>query len=269
MKTAANMRYREVCHVDPWEKPRGTIVLVHGVAECSLAWSACVPGLSRHYRVIVPDLPGCGETPAQEGRSSWSMAALSDLLAEFASRALISDVHLVGAKFGGTLALYMAAKYPDLVRTLTVLDFHASAHGTTGTASARERIGRDGIRRWVAETMPARLGTDAPPEKISWWIDYMASADTDATLALMSAVDDFELERVLRAVRARTLLLMTRNSPVASAEAMERWASLMANAAVDVVDGNAFHMAAAYPDLTARRIRSFIDQHLGFSQVGA
>ena len=38
------------------------VVLLHGFPETSYAWRYQIPPLSRHYRVIAPDLRGYGET---------------------------------------------------------------------------------------------------------------------------------------------------------------------------------------------------------------
>ncbi len=235
-------------------------MLIHGAAESGLAWRPWVPTFSRQYRVIIPDLPGCGDSPPDPLVAQWSMEALADLLRNFTDGLKIASVHLVGAKFGGTLALAAVARHPGLAQTLTVLDVHVNAHSTAGTANTRDTIRRDGLRQWADGTMRARLGSGASPQKLAWWTDYMASSDTDATLALMAAADGLALEPVMGKIKAPTLLLTTRGSAVTSVGALERWASLIPGASVGVIDGDAYHMAAAYPDRVAARVRAFIEK---------
>ena len=70
---------------------------------------------------IAPDLMGCGREPA------WKPAAPVTLEAE-ARRVLAAfppdgtPVHLVGHSYGGAVALEIAMRWPDKVRTLTVFE---------------------------------------------------------------------------------------------------------------------------------------------------
>ena len=51
-------------HTDPWTKAE-TVLFVHGFTECTDAWRAWVPHVSRHYRVLRIDQRGFGlSTPA-------------------------------------------------------------------------------------------------------------------------------------------------------------------------------------------------------------
>ena len=261
MATPSSLSFRDECHVEPWNTPRGTVLLVHGVGESHLAWLPWVPAFSRKYRVLIPDLPGCGDSPARNGVSKWSMEALADVLFEFVDRLAITNVHLVGAKFGGTLALTAAARHPNQAQTLTVLDVHVNSHNTTGTVSARDTIRREGLRKWAADSMRARLGSGASSRQLSWWTDFMASSDIEATLALMGATDALNLEPIMANIKAPTLMLTARDSPVTSIDAAERWASLVPRASLQIIEGDAYHIAAAYPDLVALRVRQFIDEN--------
>src|SRR5437868_1618199 len=99
---------------DPWKKPE-PILMLHGNAESSLAWYAWVPHLARHYRVVRADRRGFGaSSPMPEG-FAWSF----DLLIEDHLRLMdslgIQRFHLVGAKWGGTLARVFAARQPKRV----------------------------------------------------------------------------------------------------------------------------------------------------------
>jgi pimeloyl-ACP methyl ester carboxylesterase len=38
------------------------VVLLHGWPQHSLQWHSVAPRLAERYRVLVPDLPGCGDS---------------------------------------------------------------------------------------------------------------------------------------------------------------------------------------------------------------
>lgn len=60
------MAYEEHCFAPPWSSPQ-TVVMVHGNAESSRAWTGFVPHLVGKYRVVRPDMPGFGASAEPPG----------------------------------------------------------------------------------------------------------------------------------------------------------------------------------------------------------
>ena len=60
----------------PWASGEAAL-LIHGVAETSRAWTAWVPHLGVHCRVLRPDLPGFGSSSAAPAGYDWSTPALA------------------------------------------------------------------------------------------------------------------------------------------------------------------------------------------------
>jgi len=92
------------------------VVLLHaGVADRGM-WAGIVPGLAVAHRVIAPDLRGFGETPLPGG----SYADADDVL-HLLDDLGIDQAVIVGASFGGRVALELAAQHPQRVRSLVLL----------------------------------------------------------------------------------------------------------------------------------------------------
>src|ERR1700681_5197 len=83
----------------PWREPQSG-VMIHGNAESSRAWFAWVPPLAGRYRVIRPDLPGFGASPAP-AHYGWGVGELAADIGHFLDALGIAKCHLVGAKYGG------------------------------------------------------------------------------------------------------------------------------------------------------------------------
>lgn len=117
-------------HTARWETsaagaPRfGAVVCVHGLGGAHLNWRLLGPYLARHGTVWAPDLAGFGLT-APAGRSS-SLRANLDLLAGFVDTVSresgTGPVLLVGNSMGGLLSVLLAARTPELVGALVLLD---------------------------------------------------------------------------------------------------------------------------------------------------
>jgi pimeloyl-ACP methyl ester carboxylesterase len=89
------------------------VVLVHGsVGNGPATWSAVQP-LAERYELVVPNRGGYPPNPPLE-RIDFEQQA------EELAPLLRDGSHLVGHSYGGVIALLIAARHPDRVRSLTV-----------------------------------------------------------------------------------------------------------------------------------------------------
>ncbi|MGH7751645.1 MAG: alpha/beta fold hydrolase, partial [Gemmatimonadales bacterium] len=98
-----------------WEAGTGpTVVLVHGAGDYAGAWALVAPQLARRYRVLIPDLPGHGESEPASGPLKLGQV-LNGLEALLEQRGGTEPVILVGNSLGGWVALLYAQRHPDRV----------------------------------------------------------------------------------------------------------------------------------------------------------
>jgi pimeloyl-ACP methyl ester carboxylesterase len=99
-----------------------TVVFVHGLGGSATNWTDLAGGLSSRFRGVAVDLPGFGRSDPPAG-GDYSIAAHADaVLCFLAGMGRDSGpVHLVGNSLGGAVALTVAARRPELVRTLTLV----------------------------------------------------------------------------------------------------------------------------------------------------
>src|SRR5436305_6489940 len=100
---------------------RGTpIILIHGLGNSAEVWASLFPLLSKEYLVYALDLPGFGKTPlAPEGVSVRTHVLY---LQRFLDALGYPRVALVGNSLGGWIATHFAARYPERVSHLYLLN---------------------------------------------------------------------------------------------------------------------------------------------------
>jgi len=104
------------------------VVLIHGsVAGAELTWRE-QRGLAGRWRLVTPNRPGFGASPALERGDFEAEAPL------FAA-VLGEGAHLVGHSYGGVIALYAAALRPEAVLSLAV-----SEPGCLAVAAGEEAV---------------------------------------------------------------------------------------------------------------------------------
>jgi len=98
------------------------LLLLHGAHGSWAHWIRNIDALSQRRRLIVPDLPGYGESaapPKPDDGASFA-GALADGLR--GSLGVAAPIDVAGFSLGGVLAGALAADAPDLVRRLILID---------------------------------------------------------------------------------------------------------------------------------------------------
>ncbi len=97
-----------------------TILFLHShFSRGLLAFSGQILPFSRHYRCIYPDFRGHGRTTAEN--LQWDSRIIADDMARFLDAMGIARAHLIGYSCGAYVGCYMAAKYPEKVKSLVTI----------------------------------------------------------------------------------------------------------------------------------------------------
>ena len=95
-------------------------VLVHGLGGSSLNWTDLMARLRAHVDGWALDLGGFGHSPPPRD-GDMSPAGHARGVAELIEHLGNGPIHLFGNSLGGAVALQLAARRPDLVRSLTLI----------------------------------------------------------------------------------------------------------------------------------------------------
>ncbi|NYH19295.1 alpha/beta fold hydrolase [Paraburkholderia bryophila] len=124
---------------------KGTpVVLVHGLGGSANVFGAQVAALSPDFRVVVPDLRGCGRSD----KAPVSLEALVADVVELIDSAGFEKVHLVGHSLGSVIVQHLAVKHPQMVRSVALIGpiqvpAEAGKQGLRGRADQARKVGPD------------------------------------------------------------------------------------------------------------------------------
>lgn len=189
----------------PW------VVLSNSLATTLEMWDDQIPTLTRHFRVLRYDQRGHGGTDAPVG--PYAFDALVTDLELLLGQLAIDRAHVVGLSMGGTTAVGLAQRRPDLVDRLVVCDTSA----TSSAASAQqwsERIARaehDGMGALISDTIARWFPPDvvhAGPPYLDRIREMIKSTPVAGFCGAAAALADVDYAAALHQIASPTLFLV-------------------------------------------------------------
>jgi pimeloyl-ACP methyl ester carboxylesterase len=198
------------------------VVLLHGLGGTKVTWFPILTALAERHRLIVPDLPGHGES--EKPRVEYSPRFYAHVMRRLMDEMGVDRAALLGNSLGGRVALELALRSPNRVTSLVVLDpsmpglrwRYALGFGRVVPSELgafpfplRERWMQVAIRRLFAH--PERLSSDAYVAGAAEFIRVYRSAE--ARMAFFSSLAQIMAERPetffrsLRRIKHRALVV--------------------------------------------------------------
>jgi pimeloyl-ACP methyl ester carboxylesterase len=210
-----------------------------------------IEALAARHTLLIPTAPGFIGTPRHA--TVTTMSGLAELMAAFAAQVVGGKYDVVAESFGGWVALWLAAQYPDLVEHL-VLEGPAGLRdkGTGGLPAdpeARLRALYAHPERAPKETRTPEVIADTLKARDM----YMGSVDFDAAL-----------HAALPQIKARTLVLMGTRDTVAPVIVAHRIKAAVPNSHLSFIYGAAHSLEFDAPERVGPLIGAFLDRGEAF-----
>jgi pimeloyl-ACP methyl ester carboxylesterase len=186
------------------------IVFLHGFFGDHRVWRR-QRELADQYTFVAWDAPGCGASSMPP--DSLRMPGYADLLAEFIARLDLDQPHLVGNSFGGTLALQLASRHPEVARSVVGIDTYAGWSGSFNPAIVAQRLGaslpdlelppEEVAAKWIKGFV-----TPAAPEPIQDELrSIIAAFKPEGMRPMIRALAEADLRKELAELHLPTLLI--------------------------------------------------------------
>ena len=96
------------------------LLLIHGHGSSSRDWEYQVGYFAKDYRVITVDVRGCGRSSKPSG--SYSLRLFAEDIAALLESLGTGAIHVVGISMGGMIAFELALGFPQLVKSMVVVN---------------------------------------------------------------------------------------------------------------------------------------------------
>lgn len=258
--------YLEDDFVDGW-RPRHTVLMLHGIAESAEAFNAWVPCLSRHCRVIRPDLRGYGQSSPIAPGETLSIRNYADEINTFVAAIGLSSVHLVGAKLGAQIGLELAQRQVPWLGSMTLAGVLISPGRALGhwLQEWNRLVDEHGVEGWAASTMPGRMGRAMDDAGLAWWTRYMGMAPPATVKACFAMLPGLQRPPALERIKCPTQVIVAAQPDSEAAfnqrpalEAVRQWQSHIPNSALYELKADSYHIAATHPDECAAMTLQYI-----------
>ncbi len=131
------------------------LLLVHGLMTTSYSYRYVLDGLGARFRLIIPDLPGCGKTQAPPN-GAFGPADLAMWIGDFQKATGIEGSAAIGNSMGGYLCMRHALESPGAFSRL--VNIHSPAVPDLKLDALAAAIRLPGARR-LAAALPKLVGT--------------------------------------------------------------------------------------------------------------
>lgn len=231
------------------------VVLLHGLFMDHRTWDGVSLALAPEFRVVAPDFPGFGdsEKPAAS-RFSYDVSAFTEVVADLYAGLDLGRAAVIGHGLGGAVAITLAARHPELVSRLVLVDclcFDAPLDlrrrvallPLVGGFVLKQLWGRATFRAVLRDSvLPGREGL--PIDKIDRYYDsFNAPSSRGSALATLRATIDTRSVGALTArIAAPTLVVWGRNDRMFPAGIGQRLSRQIRGAGFELMDaGHAPH----------------------------
>lgn len=242
--TASGVRLRVV--------ERGTgpkLLLLHSLFMDHSTWDAVAHELARDYCVIAPDLPGYGESekPAPS-RFAYDIDAFTSAIADLYAALSLGRAAVLGHGLGGAIALTLAARHPELVSELVVVD--ALAEGAkpwlygrlaqlpvAGSFVFKQLLGRSLFGAYFRELFLADASRISNDRLDNYYESFNTPAARGSVLATLRAtVDARPVAAQTSRIQKPTLVVWGRNDRLLPAAVGQRLAREIRGARFELLD---------------------------------
>jgi pimeloyl-ACP methyl ester carboxylesterase len=249
---------------------RETLLCLHSSASSGRQWDTLAAMFAPRFHVHTPDLLGYSPEGWRIGR----LTSLDEEAEHVAPLLPAGGAHVFGHSYGAAVALQLALRWPERVRSLTLYEPVRFGVLLQQPAPRQEAETIVGVGRRIGLEVLSRSLREAGRQFVDYWSgagawDRLSPRRQEGVAARMSKVHaDFEAvfsDRVPLAAYARLAmpiqLMGGTRSPLPARKVLELLAAKMPEAAIRVIPGLAHMAPVSDPETVAEHLPPWLSMH--------
>jgi pimeloyl-ACP methyl ester carboxylesterase len=241
------------------------VVFGHGLLFSGWMFGAQIEALRTDYRCIAIDWRGQGDSPP--ARSGYDMDTLTGDAIAVIEQVVGTPVHYVGLSMGGFVGQRIAARRPDLLRSLVLLDTSADPETPRGRieypvlAGVFRLVGPSPVRGSVEKVMLGPTFRADPRSKaiVDEWMQTLASLDRGGIRrAVLGVANRKGVADEIGGVKAPTLVVVGEHDVATKPDRSRKIAKLIPGARLQVVANCGHSSTIEQPEAITALLRSFL-----------
>ncbi|NIP43651.1 MAG: alpha/beta hydrolase [candidate division Zixibacteria bacterium] len=214
-----------------YQKGRGKVLLLlHSLLNTAYSFRHVYGPLSDKYKVIMPDLLGCGYSTKPDD-FDFTLKSFAEHLKQFLDKLKVTKLSIGGVSGSGAIALKFTTMFPDMVEKLVLIDALGMEAGRSGSVRGLPVRGnvndKDMVLRLYLSQFndPSAVSADER-EKIA---ELAVREDVPAcTHKILQANGDFSVDGI-EDIKVPTLIIWGEKDPVLPKIMAENFANKMPN----------------------------------------
>lgn len=226
-----------------------SLILLHGLFMDHTTWDSVGDALDGEYRVVAPDLPGFGQSEKPpESRFPYGINAFADAVVDLYAGLELGRAILVGHALGGAVAITLAARHPELISRLILIDAlcypppsdlasKVALAPIVGGFAFKQLWGKSAFRAYFKESYLSR-GARIPNAKFDHYYDLFntPAARASALATLRGARDTRAVVADIARISTPTLVIWGREDALYPATLGQRMSREIHEAGFQMLD---------------------------------
>ncbi len=168
------------------------LMLIHGFPATGELWSDVWEPLSKDYKVIMPDLPGSGDS--KRAKDELTMELMAEAMQLVLATEGIKQAVIAGHSMGGYTAIAFAEMYPEMMKGLVMVhslatdDYDEKKENRRKSISLIEKGGKEAFVKQMIPALFSESFKQKHPEVVKNHIDKGLEQDAESLIAFYNAM---------------------------------------------------------------------------------
>jgi pimeloyl-ACP methyl ester carboxylesterase len=232
------------------------VLFLHGIRGNRRNWNAQLAAFSPRYRAAAWDARGYGDSDDYDGPLQFDHF-LGDVL-RVAEHLRAPKFHLVGLSMGGRIARNFALRYPDRLRSLTLIN----------TTPGFDALSSNDVRRFVterskpdAQVIRSLLSSKARPEALGELTDSISRLRQMSFVKTLQASVAQDRSAPISNIRVPTLVIAADEDSVYPVDIARDMAARIPGAELAIIKGAGHLSNLEQPEQFNKAVLDFLSRH--------